>query len=130
MSLNSKKGTFPAAFEFPENSQQRSGPHVHIPHGGGSDHRAGKRHGNGPGHDRNQYKKNPTMNPPAAGSTENEMKTTAADVPAKGPDFVNLQNSDMLSSNVARMSSHSTSTTSTTTISAKSRTSLSTARKR
>ena len=52
-------------------------------------------------------KMNPTMNPPAAGSSTNDMKTpandpktTAADVPAKGPDFVNLQNSDMLSSNV------------------------------
>ena len=43
---------------------------------------------------------NPTMNPPAAGSNTNVMKTTAADVPAKGPDFINLQNSDMLSSNV------------------------------
>ncbi|MBV8280628.1 MAG: PRC-barrel domain-containing protein [Candidatus Eremiobacteraeota bacterium] len=28
------------------------------------------------------------------------MKTTAADVPTKGPDFISLQNSDMLSSNV------------------------------
>ena len=45
-------------------------------------------------------KMNPTMNPPAAGSNTNEMKTTAAGVPAKGPDFISLQNSDMLSSNV------------------------------
>jgi sporulation protein YlmC with PRC-barrel domain len=44
-------------------------------------------------------KMNPTMNP-AAGSNTNEMKTTAADVPAKGPDFISLQNSDMLNSNV------------------------------
>jgi sporulation protein YlmC with PRC-barrel domain len=45
-------------------------------------------------------KMNPTMNPPAAGSNTNATKTTAADVPAKGPDFISLQNSDMLSSNV------------------------------
>ncbi|MFY9970028.1 MAG: PRC-barrel domain-containing protein [Roseiarcus sp.] len=43
-------------------------------------------------------KANPTMNPPA--TTADTAKTTAADVPAKGPDFINLQNSDMLSSNV------------------------------
>jgi len=45
-------------------------------------------------------KVNPTTNPPADGSNTNAMKTTAADVPAKGPDFISLQNSDMLSSNV------------------------------
>src|SRR5271166_1124173 len=48
-------------------------------------------------------KMNPTVTPPATGSNTNDMnaaKTTAADVPAKGPDFVSLQNSDMLSSNV------------------------------
>jgi sporulation protein YlmC with PRC-barrel domain len=52
-------------------------------------------------------KMNPAINSPAAGSSTNDMqtpanttKTTAADVPAKGPNFVSLQNSDMLSSNV------------------------------
>ena len=52
-------------------------------------------------------KKNPTIGPPAAGSSTNDMQTpantmknTAADVPAKGPNFVSLQNSAMLSSNV------------------------------
>ena len=45
-------------------------------------------------------KMNPTMTPPAAETPANTAKTTAADVPAKGPDFINLQNSDMLSSNV------------------------------
>jgi hypothetical protein len=45
-------------------------------------------------------KMNPAMNPPAANTTADAPKTTAADVPAKGPDFINLQNSDMLSSNV------------------------------
>jgi sporulation protein YlmC with PRC-barrel domain len=45
-------------------------------------------------------KMNPAMNPPAASTAADAPKTTAADVPAKGPDFINLQNSDMLSSNV------------------------------
>jgi len=44
-------------------------------------------------------KANPTITPPAATTTD-AAKTTAADVPAKGPEFINLQNSDMLSSNV------------------------------
>ncbi len=45
-------------------------------------------------------KMNPATNTPAAGANTNSMKTTAADVPAKGPDFINLQSSDMLSSNI------------------------------
>ncbi len=52
--------------------------------------------------DSNTNKMNPS--PPAAGSTmdtpSDAPKTTAADVPAKGPDFINLQSADMLSSNV------------------------------
>jgi sporulation protein YlmC with PRC-barrel domain len=45
-------------------------------------------------------KANPTITPPAATTPTDAPKTTAADVPAKGPEFINLQNSDMLSPNV------------------------------
>lgn len=53
---------------------------------------------------RRQYQNESDHEPPAAGAdTANAPKTTAADVPARGPDFINLQNSDMLSSNVVAL---------------------------
>ena len=42
----------------------------------------------------------PGANPNGANPPANAPKTTAQEVPAKGPDFINLQSSDMLSSNV------------------------------
>ena len=73
---------------------------VHIFPGGGRDSRPRERDGYGPERERHHAKMNPTMTPPAAETPANTAKTTAADVQAKGPDFINLQNSDMLSSNV------------------------------